>query len=103
MISIYIYLDRQSHAEELMHDLLEKKLAAHASVDFDNIISTYEEGKLKTKKQCLITIQTKGLLFTPVVKLVQEKFGADTRIYSLPITQANEAFSDYIRENTLKT
>ena len=102
MVSVYIYLNGQSKAEELMHSLLSQQLAAHASVDYDNTISFLEAGVIKTKKQCLVTLQTKAMLFNSVVKLVQSEFGFDTRIYSLPITQANENFSDFIRDNTLK-
>ena len=102
MVSIYIYLDVQTHAQELMQELMKKKLAAHASVDFDNTIAVFENNQVKTKKQCLITLQTKALLFSEITKLVHHSYGQDTRIYSLPITQANDAFSDFIRNNTLK-
>lgn len=102
MINIYIYLDNQKDAKRIVEDLFEQQLVAHAAIDFNNSSFWFEDGKIKEKENCLITAQTKALLFDEVAYYLSNKVKSDVKFYSMPITQTNLSFGDYIRNNTRK-
>lgn len=102
MINIHIYLDSQKDAKQLVKELMESELLAHASIDKDNHSYMNINGKITEHTNFVITGQTKALLFDKIAGHV-EKFGNDTiKLFSTPITQCNENFSEIIRKNTRK-
>ncbi len=102
MISMYFYLDKSHDAEELVIDLLKKGLVAHASIDLNNNSMTMEKGKIKRQVCSLITAQTKALLFNKISEFLTNKYKNHIKIYSAPIAQCNEVFSELIRKNTIE-
>lgn len=100
MVNIYFFLDKEHDAKALVSELLRNKLVAHASIDENNNSMVYEKGEIKNQVCSLITAQTKALLFNHVVDFVGKTFKNHIKIYSAPITQCNETFSELIRKNT---
>lgn len=100
MINIYIYLDNEADSESLVTNLLNQQLIAHASVDRDNNSFRKLNGLVVKETQYLITAQTRALLFTEVVKVVNSFTQGEAKIYSVPITQCTDSFSDFIRQQT---
>lgn len=80
--------------------LMEQNLAAHASIDMDNNSYGKVDGKIVKQGIYVLTLQTKALLFDKIVTFTIKKCGVGVKIYSLPITQCNETFSEDIRRNT---
>jgi uncharacterized protein involved in tolerance to divalent cations len=102
MVNVLIYLNSQTHPEELVELLLKSKLIAKATIDANNESFELHNGEIITKEYSIVTIQTKSLLFTQIVRLVEENYSANIPIYSLPITQSNHWFDEFVREQTLK-
>lgn len=102
MINVYIYLDSQKDARELVTGLMEKDLLAHASIDRDNHSILKIDGKITEQTNFVITGQTKALLFNNILEFIEQQGIENTKVYSVPITQCNENFADIIRKNTLK-
>lgn len=100
MVNIYIYLNKDHDANALVSELLRNELVAHASIDENNNSMIYENGEIKNQVCSLITAQTKALLFNEVIDFVNMSFKNHIKIYSAPITQCNETFSELIRKNT---
>jgi uncharacterized protein involved in tolerance to divalent cations len=82
--------------------LLEEKIIAKATIDLDNISYEFNDGNLVTKEYTIVTIQTRSSLFSKLVNIVESDFSSKIPIYSLPITQSNNWFDQYIREQTIK-
>jgi uncharacterized protein involved in tolerance to divalent cations len=102
MINMYFYLDKTHSAEHLVEDLLENGLVAHASIDLNNNSMLKVNGKIKKQICSLITAQTKALLFDKISKYLTDKYHNHIKIYSAPIAQCNETFSDLIRSIDVK-
>ncbi len=102
MINVYIYLDSQKDAHQLVTGLMEKELLAHASIDKDNHSFIKIDGKITEESNFVITGQTKALLFTHIIEFIEKCGIENTKIYSLPITQCNENFAEIIRNSTMK-
>lgn len=102
MINVYIYLDSQKDAKELVLALMDKELLAHASIDKDNHSFLKIDGKIVEQSNFVITGQTKALLFNPIINYIDELGIENTKVYSLPITQCNDNFGEIIRKNTVK-
>jgi len=102
MINVYIYLDSQKDVHQLVTGLMDQDLVAHASIDKDNHSFIKSDGKIMEQTNFVITGQSKALLFDEIVKYVEGHTKESVKIYSLPITQCNENFSDIIRNNTKK-
>lgn len=102
MINVYIYVDSQKDARELVTGLIEKDLLAHASIDRDNHSILKINGEITERTNFLITGQTKGLLFKNILDFIEKEGFDHTKVYSVPITHCNENFGEIIRNNTLK-
>lgn len=102
MVNVLIYLNSQTNPVELVELLLKSNLIAKATIDVNNESFELYNGKITTKKYSIVTIQTKSLLFSKIVTLIEENFSANIPIYSLPITQSNHWFDEFVREQTLK-
>jgi uncharacterized protein involved in tolerance to divalent cations len=81
---------------------MEKDLIAHASIDKDNHSIIKIDGKITEQTNLVITAQSKALLFNDILDFIEKNGIENTKVYSVPITQCNENFSDIIRKNTLK-
>ncbi|MDP1800415.1 MAG: divalent cation tolerance protein CutA [Bacteroidota bacterium] len=102
MINVYIYVDFQKDARQLVTGLMEKDLLAHASIDKDNHSILKVDGKITEQANFVITGQTKAMLFKDILDFIEKKGFDHTKVYSVPITQCNENFGEIIRNNTLK-
>ncbi len=100
MVTIYISLNSQDKAKKLAEDLLINRLVASVNIDFDNSVLVIENNKLVEKTNCLLSMPTKSILFTEILNFVSSNYEDNIAIYSLPVTQANESLSQFIRENT---
>ncbi len=102
MVNVYIYIDSQKNAVQLVKELMEQNLLAHASIDRDNHSFFKIDGNIQEQISYVITGQTKALLFNTILAYMEKKGIADAKVYSLPITQCNENFADSIRNQTQK-
>ncbi len=100
MINIHIYLNKEEMATRCAQTLVKEKLVARASIDVNNKVLQNEGDLLITETICVITAQTKAILFTKIVEFIQTHFDKKASIFSTPLTQANDNLSHFIRENT---
>ncbi|MFN5912714.1 MAG: divalent cation tolerance protein CutA [Bacteroidota bacterium] len=100
MVNVIIYLNKEHNPRKLIDALLRKGLAAKVSTDIDNVSFFLEGGEIVTKGRTIITLQTKALLFSAIDKFLQEWFGEQIPMCSVPITQVNRTFDEFIRTNT---
>jgi len=100
MINVFIYVNKEEEARSLALALLEKKLVANISIDFNNHVYSAFNGELQEEVNCLLTAQTKALLFREILDEVQNRLQDHVKIYSAPITQCNDHFSELIRTRT---
>lgn len=102
MVNIVIYLNKDNPAQELVNELLQQGFIANASIDMDNISYQKENECVVQTVNTVITCQTKSMLFPLIEKLIQQKYGIEIPIYSLPIIQSNSSFDQMIRNRTIK-
>ncbi len=102
MINVYVYLDSQKDARQLVMGLMESDLIAHASIDKDNHSFIKVGNQITEQTNYVITGQSKALLFNDIVKYVEAHGKENIKIFSLPVTQCNENFSEIIRTSTKK-
>ncbi len=101
MVNIIIYLKKEHSAKELVKYLLKEKLIASASIDEDNISYKSDNDNYFEEVYTVITSQSKSLLFSEIVKVVEAKIGEETPIISTPIVAANKIFDDNVRTKTI--
>jgi uncharacterized protein involved in tolerance to divalent cations len=102
MINVTIYLDSQKDAKELAVDLMKANLLAHASIDRDNHSLFRHNGEIVEQSNFVITGQTKALLFTEILSYIDAHCTENIKVFSVPITQVNDNFSEIIRDNVRK-
>ncbi|MDI9341543.1 MAG: hypothetical protein QM534_13315 [Sediminibacterium sp.] len=100
MINLYIAHPSEKVARNMAGDLLKNKLVSRLSIDYQNHVFELQDEVVVESVICLITAQTKALLFNEIVQFIHSKYGEDTPVYSVPITQSFEAFTRQIREKT---
>ncbi len=101
MIQILIYVNEDKKAEDLLIQLLNQQLIAKGTLDKHNRAFYMEAGKVKEEIRTVVTVQTRATLFSTIEQQVVQFLGQSVPIYSLPITQANSEFANFIRFNTL--
>jgi uncharacterized protein involved in tolerance to divalent cations len=97
MVNVLIYLDKDHNHEKLVEFLLSEKLIAAASIDFNNLSYTLRDNKIVEDVFCVITAQSKALLFNDIVKAVEEKIGKGISIVALPIVGYNKEYNELIK------
>lgn len=102
MVNVIIYLEKISHPDELVNYLLKQGLASSASIDTDNGYYILANKEVIQKTHTVITLQTKSLLFSHIAEYIASKYGDEIPIYSLPLTQSNNYFDQFIRSGTKK-
>lgn len=102
MVNVLIYLNSDYDPHMLVEQLLHQKLIAKATIDFDNKSYQMEEGDIVVRHYNVLTIQTQSLLFTKLEQFVEREYASSIPIYSLPITQSNSWFDNYVRNQTKK-
>ncbi|MCU0360442.1 MAG: divalent cation tolerance protein CutA [Bacteroidia bacterium] len=100
MINVFIYVKNEEEAKLLAAELLQNKLVAHISIDFNNHVYSAFNGEFTEEINCLITAQTKALLFQEILDHVEKRLLNHVKIYSAPIAQCNSHFSEIIRSRT---
>jgi uncharacterized protein involved in tolerance to divalent cations len=100
MVNVLIYLNSEFDPNLVVKRLLEERIIAKATIDLDNTSYEFNDGDLVIKKYSIVTIQTRSLLFSKLVEMVETEFSTELPIYSLPITQSNNWFDQFIREQT---
>jgi uncharacterized protein involved in tolerance to divalent cations len=101
MVNITLYLSTETDAEQIALGLLKEKLVAHASIAEDNNSYVFD-GEIKKERNYVVTAQTKSLLFSAIEDYIKQNCSEDIRIFSMPITQCNKAFYDYILEHAVQ-
>ena len=102
MVNVLIYLNTDYDPHRLVEQLLEQRLIAKATIDFDNKSYQIEEDEIVVRQYNVLTIQTRSLLFTKLEQFVEREYESTIPIYSLPITQSNSWFDNYVRNQTKK-
>ena len=104
MVNIIIYLENElsKKSQELVESLLQHELVASASIDEDNSYYIKKNGKVIKTTHTVITAQTKSLMFSDVVNFIKSNFGEEVPVFSMPLTQMNEYFNEYIKSRTKK-
>lgn len=102
MINVYIYVDDKIPPEEVVNELLKKRLIANASIDIDNNYFELVNESVQKKVHVVITAQTKALLFSKITEVIEQKWGDKVPIFATPLVSANSLFDAFIRESTTK-
>jgi len=98
-----IQLRVSSKSEKQILEIAELLIKEHYAIDL-NILPNHkrlslENGKIVTNELFLLTGKTKGLLFTSIDKLLNEKYPNDLpEIYSLPIVHMDWEQSKQLTE-----
>lgn len=100
MVTVFISLEDQTKAKQIAEALLKEKLVAEIRIDYNNHVFNMVNDEIIEKTTCILTMQTKGMLFNDVMHYVQSRFGNEIPVYSVPITQGNESLTNQIRNNT---
>lgn len=100
MINLYIYIESEADAEELVKQLFKEELIAHASINASNKTLIKVGQTISEKECCLIMVQTKALLFNEIVAFIEKQKLKTVKLFSVPITQCDSSFSETIRANT---
>lgn len=102
MVNVIIYLEKTIDPLLVVNQLLVEKLISNATIDLENENYKLVDNQLTKTINTVITCQTKSLLFSKIVNLIATDYGDRVPIYSIPVTQSNESFDLFIRDNTLK-
>ena len=100
MINLFFYLSSAENAQKLVGSLLRERLVAHAAISEGAETMNNFDGSGEIRKEYVITAQTKAVLFEEISAFVTKNYQDEIRIFSLPIAQCNDAFSEVIRNRT---
>ncbi len=103
MILMYVSLNDSDRAKEIAIQLLEKRLANHVNIVPNNSSFLWIDNKVVITEEVVLLIKTKALLYADIERFINkdyEKF--DPKMFSVPITQIDYTYYDFLKEGTLK-
>ena len=98
---IYITASSMKEAEIIGRDIVSKRLAACVNI-IDNMKSIYHwQGKIETGKEIIVIAKTKNELINELIENVKTLHSYECPcIVAFPIIAGNEAFLQWIRDET---
>lgn len=103
MIQFFIITDNKELAGQIASDLVKEKLAVAVRVDYEqHYFFLNDDGNPDDRTVHIVMGLTKALLFNECKEFIHSRFNSNIFIYSIPITQANEALSNIVRNSTKK-
>jgi len=99
---VYIPCSDKKEALNIARKLVEEKLIACGNI-INEVTSIFRwEDKIDESMECLLICKTKKSLFENIKERVQELHSYDCPcIISLPIDKGNEAYFNWISDNTI--
>jgi hypothetical protein len=101
MVNVIIYLKTVHNPKTIVESLLNERLVASASIDYNNVLYELSDLLVSEEHYNVITAQSKSLLFSDIVEFVQSKVGLEVLVISTPIVGSNRLFDSLIREKTI--
>jgi periplasmic divalent cation tolerance protein len=98
---VYITTADKAEAKKIAAILVEERLAACANV-MDNMESIYRwQGKIEQGREAVLILKTTAALVPELIERIKALHSYDCPcIISLPITDGNKAFLDWINKET---
>jgi uncharacterized protein involved in tolerance to divalent cations len=103
MIQLYVITKDEKMAGKIASELVKEKFAVAVRVDYNQHYFFLNDKDLPDERIVHVVMGlTKALLFNECLDFIHSRFDKNIFVYSIPITQANDALSDIVRNSTRK-
>jgi uncharacterized protein involved in tolerance to divalent cations len=103
MVLIYVSLPEDSQATKVAELLLRERLTNHVNIIHSIECMKYEEGAIKKSAETILLIKTKALLYKQIQQRILElELSPTPNIFSVPMTQLDGDYHDYLLKDVVK-
>lgn len=103
MIIMNIITRHQEVAKQIIDQLLKKRLAYSVQLDEEKYNVLRDEGVIEQERNYKINFITKAMLYKQIESHIMEEAGdQDLIVYSIPVSQMNDRYSEFLRSYLVK-
>lgn len=103
MVLIYVSLPIDSQATEVAELLLKERLTNHINIIHKIECMKYEEGAINRSSETILLIKAKALLYKKIQERILDlNFSPTPNIFSVPMTQIDSAYHDFLLQDVVK-
>ena len=103
MVLIYVSMPVGKQAAEIAELLLKERLTNHVNIIQKIECMKYEEGSINKSAETILLIKAKALLYNQIQKRILElQLSPPPNIFSMPMTQINGAYHDFLLQDVVK-
>ena len=103
MILMYVSLNDSELAKEISTKILERRLANHVNIVPKNTSYQWIDNQIVISEEVVLLIKTKALLYADIERLINHEYAElDPKMFSVPVTQIDFRYYDFLKEGTMK-
>lgn len=103
MVLIYVSLPIDAQAAEIAELLLKERFTNHVNIIHSNECMKFDDGAVNKSTETILLIKAKALLYNQIQKRILElNYSPAPTIFSVPMTQIDGAYHDFLLRDVLK-
>ena len=103
MVMMYVTVSNHNTALNIAQAIMEERLTNHVNIVTANHCKIWKNNEVVDSIETLLLIKTKALLYTHIENKINEmNLDDEPKIFSVPITQVNSDYYDFLKMDTLK-
>ncbi len=103
MVMMYVTVSDHNIALSIAETILRERLTNHVNIIKANHCKIWKEDKIVESVETLLLIKTKAMLYSHIEKKINEmNLEDEPKVFSVPITQIDHDYFDFLTLNVLK-
>ena len=103
MVMMYVTVSDHNIALSIAETILRERLTNHVNIIEANHCKIWKEDKIVESVETLLLIKTKAMLYSHIEKKINEmNLEDEPKVFSVPITQIDHDYFDFLTLNVLK-
>ena len=103
MVMMYVTVSQHNTALTIADTIIEERLTNHVNVIAANHCKIWQDGKVVDSIETLLLIKTKALLYGQIEKrIIQMNLTDVPKIFSVPITQIDADYYEFLKKDVVK-
>ena len=103
MVMMYVTVSDHDIALSIAETILKERLTNHVNIIEANHCKVWKEGKIVDSVETLLLIKTKAMLYSHIEKKINDMHLNDVpKILSVPITQIDHDYFDFLKMDVMK-
>lgn len=103
MVLMYVSVSSMDKAEEIARIVMHERFSNHVNIMTGNKSYIWKDQKIVSSEETVLLIKTKALLYADIERRISSIFSDEVpKIFSVPITQIDFRYHDFLKNDVIK-